>query len=573
LSTPYLQKIQPTNNQMDPVQEIKSRLSIIDIVSNYVELKKAGRNFKGLCPFHSEKTPSFIVSPERQFAWCFGCQNGGDIFKIVQTLEGVEFPEALKILAEKANVELPQNFAISGKKEHREKLFEINQLAAEFFQAELIKNKNAQDYLKSRGLNFDTIERWQIGFAPAGFENLFPKLLEKDFTKKELMEAGVAGLREFGGEQLFDKFRERIIFPIFNHKGKICAFTGRVLNNDMPKYLNSAESSIFQKGAILFGLNFARESIRAKKYVVITEGQLDVLSSQQNGFENVVATSGTALTDLHLKALKNLTEEIIFCFDSDVAGIESTRRALELAACEDLTTKVAILPKDFKDPDEALQKDSQIFATALKNAKTPLDFFWQNYFAQENLTEIATKKRVTRELLAYAQNFKSALEQEDFLQKLSVKLQVNKIVLTKELTNLPIVNISRPRAKAKISEREIFASEDILLGLILAFTEFEIPQKLELQNAENIKIWQEVSDGNLEKLNSERAEKLRLLAQEKYADFSESALTREVEILAQKINQKSRKQKKQDLLIKIAAAEEAGDGGRAEELLREFKEL
>lgn len=560
---------------MDSVAEIKSRLSIVDVVSQYCQLKKAGRNFKALCPFHSEKTPSFIISPERQFAWCYGCQTGGDIFKIVQLLEGVDFKESLKILAEKAGVELPTNFTGGIKKEKKEKLIEINEAAAEFFEAELKKNSAAQKYLKERGLKSATIEEWRIGFAPAGFENLFPQLEEK-FSKKEIVEAGVAGLKEFGGDKLFDKFRERLMFPIEDHRGRVVAFTGRVLDSSEPKYLNSAESPIFTKGAILFGFAKARDSIREKKFAVIVEGQLDVISAHQAGFKNVVATSGTALTEFHLKALKNLVERVVFCFDSDSAGIDSTVRALEIAAVLDFDSRAALLPDGVKDPDEAIQKDPQIFPAAIADAVAPLDFFFQKVFAKSDFSEISEKKKAVRELLSFAAKISSAVEREDFLKKIGLKLGISEAAIHEEFQNLSAV--SAPR-KIEKEESEIHSEKmeaaDLLAGLILAFPKIagEISElkSLEIES----EIWQKLKAANFHEIFEvgEAEEKLAVFVSDKYSDFGDAKIKNEILKLIEKLNSEAIEIKKRELKIKMQKAEEVGDEKKAAEFFKKYQKL
>jgi len=544
---------------VDSVVEIKSRLSIVDVVSQYCQLKKAGRNFKACCPFHSEKTPSFIISPERQFAWCYGCQTGGDIFKIVQLLEGVDFKESLKILADKAGVELPTNFSGGVKKEKKDLLVEINEAARDFFVVELNKNSEAQKYLKNRGLKKSTIEEWGIGFAPDGFENLFPKLEEK-FPKKEIIEAGVAGLKEMGSDRLFDKFRNRIMFPIADHRGRVVAFTGRVLDDSEPKYLNSAESPIFTKGAILFGFANARKAMRESKFAVIVEGQLDVISVSQKDFKNVVASSGTALTEMHLKSLKNLVERVVFCFDSDSAGVESTLRALEIAAVLDFDSKIAILPEGVKDPDEAIQKDPQIFADAIADAVSPLEFFFRQVFAKIDLNEISEKKKVVRRLLTFAQKITSAVERDDFIRQAGTKLGIAESVLTEELENLPRTFSSTPEEKEIHADK--ISARDWLTGLVVAFPEVakEFDEELKKFGLVEIEI-------------KENEEKLALLASDKYSDFSEVTIKKELESLFAKLGKQSLEERKHELKLEMQKAEEAGDDAKAAELFSEYQKL
>lgn len=546
---------------MDSVQEIKSRLSIVDVVSQYCQLKKAGRNFKACCPFHSEKTPSFIISPERQFAWCYGCQTGGDIFKIVQLLEGVDFKESLKILADKAGVELPDNFSGGVRKEKKDKLVEINEEARDFFVSELSKNSEAQEYLKNRGLADSTVEEWEIGFAPDGYENLFP-LLEEKFSKKEIIEAGIAGLREMGSDRLFDKFRNRVMFPIKDHRGRVVAFTGRVLDDKEPKYLNSSESPIFTKGNILFGFASAREAMRESKFAVIVEGQLDAISAHQTDFRNVIASSGTALTENHLKALKNLVERVVFCFDGDSAGIDSTTRSLEIAAMLDLDAKVAILPAEFKDPDEALQKDPQIFATAVAETKTPLEFFFAKVLAKVDLNETVEKKKAVRTLLSFAQKISSAVERDDFTRQLGVKLKISESVLSEELENLPNNFVPQKKPETETREEKI-SVRDLLQGLALNFPEASRELEKELE-AVGVK---EIQNAD------ESEEKIALLVSDKYSNFDDAKIRDEMVNLIAKLKERNLQESKKELEQKIREAEDSNNDEQASKLLAEYQKL
>lgn len=570
---------------MDVVAEIKARLSIVDVLSGRVELKKAGRNFKACCPFHQEKTPSFIISTERQFAWCYGCQTGGDIFKIVQLLEGIEFKEALKLLAEQAGVELPRG--MSGEnKEKKDRLLEINGKTAELFVVELGKNKKALDYLVERGLKQETITEWQIGYAPDSFDWLNKKLLEDSYLVRELAEAGVVGLKELAGEELYDRFRGRVMFPICDSRSRVVAFTGRILDSGEPKYLNSPESPIFTKGAILFGLNKARDAIRKEKQVIIVEGQMDVIMCHQIGFTNVVASSGTALTETHLQMLKKITDKVIFAFDSDQAGIDSTRRALELAIRLDLTAEVINL-NGFKDPDEAIQKDPQIFTEATNNTLTQFNFYFQIVYHEADLSNISVKKKVAREMLAFAKNFASALEREDFVHQLALKLQVSEASLGEELKNINIFMPVQKEEPVESDRSDFFSREDILIGILLAFPDLARDVRAELQSLTlmhqpgsqiitelvNSEFDVKAALGNLPPEAAECAEKLNLYVSDKYADFSSTVIEKELKFLLAGLQKDLVEKKKRELLSRIHAAEEAGETEKAGELLQEYQTL
>ncbi len=573
---------------MDAVAEIKARLNIVDVLAGRVELKRAGKNYKACCPFHQEKTPSFMVSPERGFAWCYGCQTGGDIFKIVELLEGLDFKETLKLLAEKAGVELPQ-YSGGVKKEKKDRLIEINEAAAEFFAKELNKNDSAKEYLKKRGLTKETLEYWQIGYAPSGYDGLHKKLEAQKYTKKELTEAGVAGLKEMAGEALYDRFRDRIMFPIADARGRAVAFTGRVLGDGEPKYLNSPESVIFTKGAILFGLDKAKDAIRKEKFAVVVEGQMDVIACHQAGFTNVVASSGTALTETHLATLAKITDTVIFAFDADQAGIDSTKRALTLAIRQDLNVKVVKLD-GFKDPDEMIQRDPELFKAALESALSLFDFYFAVVYREQDLSNVTTKKQIARELLTLARSFQSAIEREDFVKKLALKLQISEGSLTDELKNLPAAVVSQ-RA---VEEETVainpahFTREDTLIALVLAFpaalgeSVSELRQ-LTLAEPVNAKILTELLNTDLKTdtalaalsvaTDRDRAEQLILYAEDKYAEFSEKVLQKEFQFLLSEIGKFTSELKKRELLARLHTAEEAGETEQAGELLREYQAL
>jgi DNA primase len=574
---------------MDAVSEIKARISVVDYLAGRLELKRAGKYFKACCPFHQEKSPSFMINPERQFAWCYGCQTGGDIFKLVELLEGVDFKEALKILADKAGVELPQNAGGGPGKEKKDRLIEINEKAADFFVAELARSEVAQEYLKKRGLTTATIKDWQIGYAPDArndnSRSLHSHLEKEGFAAKELAESGVAGLKEMGGEQLYDRFRSRVMFPISDHRGRVVAFTGRILGDGEPKYLNSPESPVFTKGAILFGFDKAKDAIRAEKVAVITEGQVDVVSCHQAGFQNVVASSGTALTEMHLSALKNMVERVIFAFDADQAGIDSTRRAISLAIAQDFEVRILQLG-DTKDPDELIQKDPQLFRVALMNALSVFDFYFKVVYRDENLNEVANKKRLARELLAVARQFKSSIEREDFLKKIALRLQISEAALEEELKNIhghaataaPEEDLGRPVQPAG------FTREDLFVGLALAFPEIARESATDFQPLApaNHRIFTALREANftvgqaLPELNEperEQAEKLELFASAKYAELGDPVVKKEFASLLVLLGKQSNEAQKRELLTRIAAAEEAGETERAAELLTEYQEL
>lgn len=361
---------------MDTVSQIKQRLDITDVIAGYITLKKAGKNYKALCPFHSEDTPSFMVSPELQIFKCFGCGEGGDMFNFVEKVEGVDFPQALEMLAEKAGVKIERkDFDPNYKK--KAKLYEINELATEFYHHLLTNHesgKKALKYLKEkRGLTDRTIAEFRLGYAPNTWDTLHKFLIKKGYiNENQLLVGAIQEKRD--GTGFIDKFRGRITFPLIDTSGKIVGFSGRDIVGRDPKYLNTQETMIFNKSAFIYGLNTAKVDIK-KEGVVFVEGQMDVIKAWQNSIKNVVAISGTSLTSLQLKILSRYTKEITFCFDSDEAGMKATTRALTLTEPHDFEVKVAMIPKSYDDLDDYLTKSVSAAKKTINNPVPIYDFY------------------------------------------------------------------------------------------------------------------------------------------------------------------------------------------------------
>lgn len=429
------------------LEEIKQRIGIVDLVSEYVQLRKAGVNFRALCPFHQEKTPSFLISPTKQIWHCFGCSLGGDIFEFIKQIEGVEFPEALQILAARAGVELKRP-TVEYKKEQDQKkvLYEINDWAAKYYQAVLEKSPVAEEarlYLQKRGLKEETLKKWQIGYAPADFHSLENFITKKGFQKAEAAAAGLLVKKDDGF--FFDRFHDRIMFPIQDIHGRVAGFTGRLLREQegVGKYINSPETLIYSKSHLLYGLHLAKNEIRKHNQVIVVEGNIDVLtcheaapSGGQTGFANVVGSSGTALTSDQLEILKRFTENLSFAFDVDAAGLMATRRALELALSQGFNVRVINLPASLaKDPDELIRKDPKFWVDALKTAPNFLDFYFQGMFAKINANSSnIEKKQVAGEILPLLTLLPDPIDQSHYLGLLAQKIGVDARILA-ELLN------------------------------------------------------------------------------------------------------------------------------------------
>ncbi len=406
------------------ITDIKDRLNVADIISSYIPVKKAGANYKATCPFHHEKSASLMISPSKQIWHCFGCGEGGNVFSFVMKYENLEFPEALKILAERAGVQLPKYTRETAEADKRnERLVRVNELAAEFYAKVLEKStqaEGARQYLKGRGLAGQTLKEWQIGFAPDDFHALENVLMKKGFTKSELIGAGVSAENERG--EIHDRFFNRITFPIKNYSGSVAGFTARVLdaNAKAAKYVNSPQTAIYNKSKIIFGLYQAKQSIRKSDCAIVVEGNMDAVSCHQAGFKNVIASSGTAFTFEQLQTLARLTRNLKFAFDADSAGDIATKRALDPALRLGFNIYI-IKIEGAKDPDELIQKNRAAFAKAVEEAPLYLDYFFEKEFARFDPASIESKKKLFATLLPLVAQLSDPLEKDHYIRKLSQK--------------------------------------------------------------------------------------------------------------------------------------------------------
>jgi len=407
---------------MDEVAEVKNRLEIAEVVGAYLPLKQAGRNLKAPCPFHEERSASFMVSPDRGIYKCFGCGEGGDIFNFVMKMEGVDFREALEMLARKAGVELKTKGGDGGAaKRLRERLYEANELAVKYFQASLLRNAKAIEYVKKRGLSKQTIRDFQIGYAPDSWEGLSSFLMKQGFTAQELVQAGLAGQRE-GRSTVYDMFRGRVVFTICDREGRPIGFTGRVLDDGVPKYLNTPQTPLYDKSSTIFGLNLAREAIRSGDEAVLVEGQMDVVIPHQVGIKQVVATSGTALTLEHLRTLSKLTKNIKLAFDSDRAGLAATERAIEMGQKLGLTLRMVELPEGVKDADELVQtKGVEALREAITGAKYIVDYLFDQFAKDYDLSSAVGKRAYTDRLAGALRRLGDPVEQDHYVKRLAEK--------------------------------------------------------------------------------------------------------------------------------------------------------
>ena len=415
---------------MDSVSEIKQKLNIVDIIGAYVSLKKTGRNYKGLCPFHKEKSPSFIVSEDIQHYRCFGCAKSGDMFKFLMDYEGLEFREALNILAEKAGVEVQQVNTANSKaqKDETERLLKMNDITENLYSNLLTKHplgKNALVYLKKRGTSAEIIKEFGLGYAPNSWDSLSKALSKEGFSSEELDKSGLARFRK-NNQDTYDLFRARLMFPLKDHLGRIVGFAGRALLKDQtPKYVNSPETLLYHKEKFLYGLYYARKHISEADAVIIVEGYSDMMSLYQHGYKNVVASSGTALTPAQVNLLKRYTSNLYFLFDTDEAGIKASIRAADVAIPLGVNLFVISIGKDVKDPDELMQKSPSSFRECIDNAITIWDYFIKYSVENFNFDNVYEKSAAYQFILAKFSNISDPVVKSTYVKTATELFEVS----------------------------------------------------------------------------------------------------------------------------------------------------
>lgn len=416
-----------------PIEEIKNRLDIVEVIGSYIKLQKTGANYRAICPFHSEKKPSFFASPTRQIWHCFGgCSEGGDIFKFIMKIEGVEFGDALRILAQKAGVELkPQSPELTTA---RQRLYEICEIATRFFEKQLegsAAGREAKQYLLGRGISEESIKKWRLGYSPESWQGLSDFLVSKGYKREEIERAGLAVKNEQGN--FYDRFRGRIMFPIFDLNSQVVGFSGRVFKSEDPaKYINTPGTLLYDKSRILYGLDKAKVEIRKQNSCILVEGNTDVIMSQQAGNENTVAISGTALTAYHLKILKRYSENLLIAFDMDIAGEGATKRGTDLAQTLGFNIKVVRLPEG-KDPAEIISKNLKEWQEALSQTKSILDFYFEIAFVHHDSQTAQGKKEIAKILFPAIKRIPNQIEKSFWIQKLAKDLQVREEEVREEL--------------------------------------------------------------------------------------------------------------------------------------------
>ncbi|MDP3970202.1 MAG: DNA primase [bacterium] len=409
------------------IEKIKQKLDIVELLQEYLQLKQAGSNWKGLCPFHNEKSPSFMASQEKQIWHCFGCDKGGDIFAFIQEIEGVEFGEALRILALRAGVEL-QSYRPE-LTTRKTSLLDIIEQAKTFFQENLKSDpvaEHARQYLVERGITEEWQEKFGLGYSHDSWDRLFSRLTKLGVSEADLFAAGLV-VKKNNGVGYYDRFRNRLMFPLYDINGAVVGFTARTLSADEPnaKYINSPQSDIYDKSRIVYGMNLARQAIKRLGAAIVVEGNMDVVSAHQAGFPNVVATSGTAFTEQQIILIKRYSENLLLAFDMDDAGNQAAQRSIEVALQQGMNVKVIQLPEQYKDPDECVQADPEAFREAIRNAMHILDFYFLSITKPLDLSRVEHKKKAVQQLVPILRNISDTVEQSHYIQQLADLVRVD----------------------------------------------------------------------------------------------------------------------------------------------------
>ncbi|MDD4627820.1 MAG: DNA primase [Candidatus Peribacteraceae bacterium] len=455
---------------MDEVSEIKARLPIEQLVGQYCQLKKKGRNFVCLCPFHNDTHPSLLVSPDKGIAYCFACSKGGDIFKFYEEIEHVDFKQALHDLAEKTGVKLEER---AGKpampKDEKERLRECLNAAQKFFRQQLTVMPVAQEYIRKRQVTPQEIEFFGLGFAPDSFSLTYDHLLKEGFSRSEIVAAGLGVQRDLADGRIFDRFRNRLMFPIWDHQGNLVAFGGRAIGEEDAKYVNSSDGPLYSKSQVLYGLNLGREAIREKNAVIMVEGYFDLLACHKVGCPHAVAVSGTALTEQHVKLLKRYAETAILCLDQDRAGRDAAERSFQLLAHEGFQVHVVSMAE--KDPDEAAKANPVLLKQLLSDGGMPyLDFVLEE-IGKGDVHSAQGKRAALQRVLPLIQSIVSSVEQTHYMGRVASTLGTTETALRDDLKRLPTVTFTQKQETTDVTavKSDQFSPLEIALGLFLLY--------------------------------------------------------------------------------------------------------
>ena len=567
----------------DARDKIKARISIEDLAGEYLELKRTGRNFKALSPWTNERTPSFIISPDKQIWHDFSSGKGGDIFGFIMEVEGMTFREALEFLARKAGVEIETFDSKRSREisEKKERLRKILQISANFYQHMLVRNKEALNYVfKNRKLSKEIVQEFKIGFAPNAQKMLTNFLLKKGFAMSDIRDAGL--LNRFGG----DIFRNRMVITLQDSGGSPVGFTGRLIKDEpnAPKYLNTPQTLLYDKSSNIFGLSQAKNEIRKAGFVVVVEGNMDVISSHQAGIKNVVATAGTAMTVHHLKALSRFSNDVRLCFDSDQAGISATERAISLGQQAGVELSIITLDQsagEAKDPDELIQKDLELWKDSISKPQPAIEWIFDQYEKRLNIATAVGKKEFSTMALKLVENLNDPVEKDFYIEQISKRIGVSKTTLLGKFDEKPKQAKPKRRMKIKKTDEKFideYIYEDDLLAL--AIKEQKLAKMLSelqddiLHDKQRNQILQILKSNNLDFLKNfdDYVKILLLKADERLGNIKGSA-TDEMKRLIHKIKTQNLQERKVNLQEQLEDAEIQGDENLKMKILMEIMQL
>ncbi len=586
---------------MDQTDEIKKKIDVVDLISSYLTLQKAGRNFRACCPFHKEKTPSFMVSSEKQIWYCFGCNQGGDIFSFIERMEGLDFVGALNLLADRAGVILERQRG-GAKKSEKDKYFEMTSLASKFFSYILWETKAGEEarkyLLEKRGLTAEIIKEFGVGYSPDQQTLLHDFLAKKDFKDEDMLKIGLITRNTQG--RIVDKFRDRIIFPIYSVAGKVVGFGGRIFHESKnpnftpPKYLNSPQSDIYDKSSTLYGLYQAKEAIREKDLAIVVEGYMDVISSHQAGVKNVVASSGTALTAEQVVIASRYASSLAFSFDTDQAGQMALKRALDMTRYEDVAIK-AIAIKEGKDPDDLIKISPKKWEEATANPVPILEFFYQNLIAGRDLTQVEEKKKVAKEFLPILAVVSDNIEKAYWIKKISNDLAIGESYIQEALNKakIPLASIKKEAKNTGGSDFKV-SKELLLLGSLILFEDKRDERLKRLQEAnflddkakniykaivkchnqaDSAVFSQEMVKNELSREDQEAVDMVIFLTTNLFESIDQKSARKDMERLFQDVLQNDVDRQKKDLEREIGLADKVKDKEKVKGLLRKLQEL
>lgn len=567
----------------DARDEIKARISIEDLAGEYLELKRTGRNFKALSPWTNERTPSFIISPDKQIWHDFSSGKGGDIFGFIMEVEGMNFREALEFLARKAGVEIETFDSKRSREisEKKERLRKILQISANFYQHMLVRNKEALNYVfKNRKLSKEIVQEFKIGFAPNTQKMLTNFLLKKGFAMSDIRDAGL--LNRFGG----DIFRNRMVIALQDSGGSPVGFTGRIIKDEpnAPKYLNTPQTLLYDKSSNIFGLSQAKNEIRKAGFVVVVEGNMDVISSHQAGVKNVVATAGTAMTVHHLKALGRFSNDVRLCFDSDQAGISATERAISLGQQAGVELSIITLNQsagEAKDPDELIQKDLELWKDSISKPQPAIEWIFDQYEKRLNIATAVGKKEFSIIALKLVENLNDPVEKDFYIEQISKRIGISKTTLLGKFDEKPRPVKPKRRIKIKKTDEKFvdeYIYEDDLLALAIKEQKLaEMLSKLQdniLHDKQRNQILQILKSNDLDLLKNfdDYVKILLLKADERLGNIKGSA-TDEMKRLIHKIKTQNLQERKINLQEQLEEAEIQGDENLKMKILMEIMQL